>query len=61
MLGVWIRGAGWYPTMDDVCDLLGCVFGIVGLVHQFPILPGFAMRDTVQVDSTGSELCQELR
>jgi hypothetical protein len=32
MLGVWIGGAGWYPTMDDVCDLLGCVFGVVGLV-----------------------------
>jgi hypothetical protein len=29
--------------MDDVCDLLSSVFGVVGLVQQFPILPGSAM------------------
>ena len=47
--------------MDDVCDLLSSVFGVVGLVQQFPILPGSAMWGTFQVDPTASELRQKLR
>ena len=46
--------------MNDVCDLLSCVFGVVSLVQQFSILPGSAMGDTVQVDSAASELRQKL-
>ena len=46
--------------MTDVCDLLSCVFGVVGLVQQFPILAGSAMEDTVQVDPAASELRQKL-
>ena len=61
MLGVWISCPSWQPDVDDVCDLLGSVFGVVGLVQQFPILPSSAMRDTVQVDPTASELRQKLR
>ena len=28
--------------MDEICNLLGCILGVVGLVQQFPILSGFA-------------------
>ena len=47
MLGVWIISCpSWQPAVDNVCDLLGSVFGVVGLVQQFPILPSSAMRDS---------------
>ena len=61
MLGVWIGCSSWQPTVDDVCYLLGSVFGVVGLVQQLPILASSAMRDTVQVDASASELRQQLR
>ena len=47
--------------MDEISDLLGCILGVVGLVQQFPILPGFAGGDFVHVYPLVAELCQELR
>ena len=60
MLGVWICCTGWYPTVDDVSDLLSRILGVLGLVQQFAILASSTMRDLVQVDSAVSELRQEL-
>ena len=47
--------------MDEVCNQLGCVLGVVGLVQQFPILSGFAGGDFVHVDPLVAELSQKLR
>ena len=47
--------------MDKICNLLGCILCVVGLVQQFPILPGFAGGDFVHVYPLVAELRQELR
>ena len=47
--------------MDEVCNLLGCVLGVVCLVQQFPILSGFAGGDFVYVNPLVAELSQTLR
>ena len=47
--------------MDQISDLLCCVLGVVGLVHQLTVLSGFARGDLVNVHSLVSELSQELR
>ena len=47
--------------MDEVCNLLGCVLGVVCLVQQFPILSGFAGGDFVYVNPLVAELSQKLR
>jgi hypothetical protein len=47
--------------MDEICNLLGCILGVVGLVQQFPILSGLAGGDFVYVYPLVSELRQELR
>ena len=45
--------------MNDVGNLLSGILGVVGLVHQFAILPSPTVGDFVQVDSFVSELRQE--
>ena len=47
--------------MDEVCNLLGCVLGVVCLVQQFPILSGFAGGNFVYVNPLVAELSQKLR
>ena len=47
--------------MDEICDLLGCILGVIGLVQQFPILSGLAGGDFVHVYPLVAELSQELR
>ena len=39
-----------------LCDDMGNVLGIVGLVHQLPILPGFCHRDAVDVEAATLKL-----
>ena len=46
--------------MNDVGNLLSGILGVVGLVHQFAILPSSTVGDFVQVDSFASALRQEL-
>ena len=62
--GVGLAHVGYpdrlYPTVNDVGDLLSGILGVVGLVHQFAILPSSTVGDLVQVDSFVSELRQEL-
>ena len=47
--------------MDEICDLLGCILGVVGLVQQIPILSGFAGGDFVYGHPLVAELSQKLR
>ena len=46
--------------MDQISYLLCCILCIVGLVQEFSVLSGSAVRDLVQVNSLVSELRQEL-
>ena len=36
-----ISCTGWNPTMDEVCDLLRCILGVLSLVQELSILSGF--------------------
>ena len=45
--------------MDDVCNLLCCIFGVLGLVEQFPILPGFRRAHSIDVHSFVPKLSEE--
>ena len=47
--------------MDEICNLLGSILGVVCLVQQFPILSGFAGGDFVHVYPLVAELSQKLR
>ena len=47
--------------MDQICDLLCSILGIVGLVRQLSILSGLARGHLVKVYPLVSKLGQELR
>ena len=36
-----ISCTGWNPAMDEVCDLLRCILGVLSLVQELSILSGF--------------------
>ena len=59
MLGIRISCTGRNPAVDEICNLLRGILGVVGFVQQFPILPGPTVGDFVQVDAFVSELRQE--
>ena len=45
--------------MDDVCHLLCCVLGVLGLVQQLSILPGFRRADSVDIHPFVPKLGEE--
>ena len=61
MLRVRICGFDWDPGLHVLSDDLGNVLGVVGLIHEFSILPCFAHRNTVDVETARLELFQQLR
>ena len=42
MLSVRVCHSGRNPSVDQVCNLLSSILGVVGLVQQLSILSGFA-------------------
>ena len=61
MLRVRICGFFWDPGLHMLCDDLGNVLGVVGLVHKLPILPSFGHRDAVDVETAALKLFEQLR
>ena len=45
--------------MDDVCHLLCRIFGVLGLVQQFSILPGFRRANSVDIHPFVPKLDEE--
>ena len=60
MLRVRICSFYWDPGLHMLSDDLGNVLGVVGLVHKLPILPSFGHRDTLDVETAGLKLFEQL-